>query len=153
MPLTLTSPAFADGEPMPPKYARDGENLFPPLKWGGAPERTQSYALVVEDPDAPGGTFRHCAIYNIPADREGLPQSIDTGPDRAIAFGENDFGGQAYDGPQPPEGHGVHHYHFRLAALDTPKLSLPDGAKVEHVWAEAKKHALAETEIVGTYER
>lgn len=153
MTLTLMSPAFADGARIPPKYARDGENLFPPLKWTGAPEGAKSYALVVEDPDAPSGTFRHCAIYNVPGDRTGLPQSVDTAPEPAIRFGRNDFGGEAYDGPQPPPGHGVHHYHFRLAALDVPKLNLPSGTEAAAIWREAKKHAIEETDLVGTYER
>jgi Raf kinase inhibitor-like YbhB/YbcL family protein len=153
MTLTLISPAFADGQAMPVKYTRDGENLFPPLKWTGAPDGVRSYALVVEDPDAPNGTFRHCAIYNIPPDRTELPQSVDTGPDGALRFGRNDFGNETYDGPEPPRGHGVHHYHFRLAALDTPKLNLPPASGAEAIWAEARKHEIAEAEIVSTYER
>lgn len=153
MSLTLVSLAFADGEPIPTKYARDGENLFPPLQWTGAPDGVQSYILVVEDPDAPSGTFRHCAIYNIPADRTELPQSVDTGPDAALNYGRNDFGGQGYDGPEPPRGHGIHHYHFRLAALDVPKLNMPEKAGIEAIWAEAKKHIIEQAELVGTYER
>src|SRR5690554_3533590 len=100
MPLTLTSPAFADGEPIPEKFTRDGENLSPALKWTGTPEGTQSFVLIVEDPDAPNGTFRHFGAYNIPADRSELAQSVDTGPDRAISFARNDFGSQGYDGPE-----------------------------------------------------
>lgn len=153
MTLTLMSPAFADGQPIPGKYTRDSENLSPPLKWTGAPDGVRSYALVVEDPDAPSGTFRHFAAYNIAPDRTELPQSADTGPDAAMRYGRNDFGSEAYDGPEPPHGHGVHHYHFRLAALDVPNLSLPASAGAEAVWKEAEKHAIEETELVGTYER
>lgn len=154
MTLTLTSPAFADGERIPDKYARDGENLFPPIRWTGAPDGVQSYMLIVEDPDAPGGVFRHCAIFNIPKEANGLPQSVDTAPDwPSLKYAQNDFGNAGYDGPQPPKGHGVHHYHFRLAALDVPKLDLPPQAGVDRLWQEAKKHALAEAELVGTYER
>jgi Raf kinase inhibitor-like YbhB/YbcL family protein len=153
MPLTLISPAFADGQPIPKKYARDGENLFPPLKWTGAPDNVQSFALVVEDPDAPSGIFRHCMIYNVPADRTELQQSIDTAPDTAVRFGRNDFGGKAYDGPEPPVGHGVHHYHFRLAALDVPRLSLPPDAGAAAIWSEARKHMIEEADLVGTYQR
>lgn len=153
MPLTLTSPAFADGDTIPVKYTRDGENLSPPLKWNGAPDGTKSYAVVVEDPDAPNGTFRHFAAYDIPADRAELPQSVDTGPERAITYARNDFGSEAYDGPEPPPGHGLHHYHFRLAALDVPTIKLPPDAGVEAVWREAQKHVIEQDEIVGTYER
>src|SRR5690606_7446645 len=114
MPLTLISPAFADGQPIPRKYTQDGENLFPPLRWSGAPDGTRSYALLVEDPDAPNGTFRHCAIINIPGTASELPQSVDTAPDwPSLAYARNDRGNAAYDGPAPPQGHGVHHYHFR----------------------------------------
>lgn len=153
MTLTLTSSAFADGAPIPRKFAREGENLSPPLRWTGVPDGVESFALVIEDPDAPSGTFRHWAVFNIPPDRTELPQSVDTGPDHALRYARNDFGGNAYDGPEPPPGHGVHHYHFRLAALDVPKLDLPDAVMVEQVWREAQQHRIAETELVGTYER
>jgi Raf kinase inhibitor-like YbhB/YbcL family protein len=153
MPLTLTSPAFAEGQPIPVKYTRDDENLSPPLQWTGAPEQTRSFILIVEDPDAPSGIFRHWAIYNIPADRDGLPQSIDTGPDRAIRFGKNDFGNASYDGPEPPKGHGVHHYHFRLGALSVPAIQVPAGRGVEEIWRQAEEHLIEEAELIGTYER
>ena len=152
MSLTLISPAFADGERIPEKYARDGENLFPPLKWSGRPENTRSFVLIVEDPDAPRGTFRHCGVFNIPADRDGLPESVDTRPGSGPRFARNDFGDARYDGPQPPKGHGTHHYHFRLAALDVPHLTVPASAGVELLWKEASKHALAEADLVGTFE-
>ena len=121
MPLTLTSPAFAEGRTIPVRHTTDGENLSPPLKWTAPPDDTKSFILIVEDPDAPGGIFRHRAIYNIPPDRDGLPQSLDTVPDRAVRFRKNDFGNARYDGPEPPKGHGVHHYHFRLGALSFPR--------------------------------
>lgn len=153
MSLTLMSPAFADGDPIPRTYAREGENLFPPLKWTGAPEGTRSFALVVEDPDAPSGTFRHAAIYNLPPDRTELGRSVDTETQSGLRFGRNDFGGEAYDGPEPPVGHGVHHYHFRLAALDVPRIEMPQHAGAAAIWREAQKHTIEEAEIVGTYER
>lgn len=153
MPLTLMSPAFADGETIPVKYTRDDENLMPPLKWTGTPEGTASFVLLVEDPDAPSGTFRHLAVYNIPADRSGLPESVDTGPERSLRFALNDFGNERYDGPEPPKGHGPHHYHFRLAALDVPSLSLPADMGAADIWRQAAKHAIEEAELVGIYER
>lgn len=153
MALTLMSPAFAEGEAIPRKYAREGENLSPPLKWTGAPEGTRSFALIVEDPDAPRGTFRHWMAYNIPPDRSGLAESIDTGPEAAVRYAANDFGNSRYDGPEPPRGDEPHHYHFRLAALDLPSLAMPGQAGAEAIWHEVSKHALAQAELVGTYAR
>lgn len=152
MGMMLTSPAFAEGEPMPEKYTRFGENLMPPLKWSGIPAETKSLALIVEDPDAPRGTFRHCGVFNIPADWDELSQSADTAPGGGPRFSRNDFGNARYDGPQPPKGHGTHHYHFRLAALDVPNLTVPDSAGIDAMWQEARKHTLSETSLTGTFE-
>lgn len=88
MTFSLISPVFADGQPIPQKYTRFGENLFPPLKWTGTPEATQSFALIVEDPDAVSGLFRHCSIINIPGSWTELPQAVDTGPERGIKLSE-----------------------------------------------------------------
>ncbi|WEX09529.1 YbhB/YbcL family Raf kinase inhibitor-like protein [Chelativorans sp. AA-79] len=154
MPLTLLSPAFADGEQLPGKYARDDENLSPPLKWTGAPDGTKSFVLVVDDPDAPNGTFGHWGLFNIPADQDHLPESVETGPKKdMLRVCRNGFGNNYYDGPQPPQGHGVHHYHFRLGALDVPSIGLPPTASVAELWDEAGKHTLEEATLVGTYER
>lgn len=152
MSLILTSPAFADGEIIPDKYTMYHDNLMPPLKWVGAPEGTASFALVIEDPDAPHGTFRHLALFNIPADYRGVAESSDTGSERAMRYARNDFGNQRYDGPRPPTGHGPHHYHFRLAALDVPSLSLPAEIGAAKIWEEACKHAIDRAELVGVYE-
>nr|CAD6437852.1 YbhB/YbcL family Raf kinase inhibitor-like protein [Rhizobium sp. Q54] len=151
MTLTLISPAFADGEPIPVKYTRLGENLMPPLKWSGPPEQTKSYVLIVEDPDAPNGTFRHCGVFNIPANWNELSQSADTAPDGGPRFSQNDFGNARYDGPQPPKGHGLHHYHFRLAALDVTNLTIPAAAGVEAMWGATQGHVLEEASITGTF--
>lgn len=152
MSLTLMSPAFADGDRIPDKHVRDGQNLFPALKWAGAPDGTKSYVMIVEDPDAPRGTFRHCGIFNIPANWDGLPESADTKAGTGPRFSQNDFGHARYDGPQPPAGHGTHHYHFRLAALDVAHLTVPASAGIEALWKEARKHVLAEAELTGTFE-
>lgn len=150
MALKVSSPAFKDGSPIPDKYAKDGDNLSPPLEWAGAPEETRSFALLVEDPDAPSGTFLHWAVYDIPADRTGLGEGVDVS---AFGRGINDFGNDRYDGPQPPSGHGVHHYHFRVAALDTDRLEdVTPGAGAMAVWDEALRHVIAEGELIGTYE-
>ncbi|MDZ5695901.1 YbhB/YbcL family Raf kinase inhibitor-like protein [Chelativorans sp. M5D2P16] len=154
MPLTLVSPAFADGERLPEKYTRDGENLSPPLKWTGVPEGTKSFVLIIEDPDAPSGTFHHWGLSNIPADWDTLAESVETGPDKArLRVSGNDFGNTHYDGPEPPRGHGPHRYFFRLAALDVPSIELPSEAGIAALWKEAGKHKLEEATLLGTYER
>src|SRR5690606_5678044 len=116
MAFTLESPAFENGQTIPEAYVREGGNLSPPLRWSGAPAGTRSFLLVVEDPDAPRGVFRHWAVYDIVAERTELPEGT-AGPER-FRQGVNDFGNDRYDGPRPPKGHGIHHYHFRLSALD-----------------------------------
>ena len=153
MPLTITSPAFKHGEVIPTRHTRDGDNLSPPLEWRDAPPETKSFVLIVEDPDAPSGTFRHWAIYNIPAGEAGLPEGASAQGQRGAGEGVNGFGNARYDGPQPPKRHGPHHYHFRLAALDVPRLDVAASAKVEDIWAKAQPHIIAEAKVVGVYAR
>ncbi len=154
MSLTLTTPAFTSQGAIPGKFSRDGDNVSPTLEWRGAPAGTRSYALVVEDPDAPTGTFRHWAVYNIARDihrlAEGAGSGGRAGPMRTAT---NDFGNVRYDGPQPPRGHGPHHYHFELFALDVADLGLPARARAEDVVAAARRHAMAFAEAIGTFER
>jgi len=153
MPLTITSPAFKHGEVIPTQHTRDGDNLSPPLEWRDAPPETKSFVLIVEDPDAPSGTFRHWAMYNIPAGETGLPEGASAQGLRGAGEGVNGFRNARYEGPQPPKGHGPHHYHFRLAALDAQRLDMPASAKAEDIWAKAQPHIIAEAEMVGVYER
>jgi Raf kinase inhibitor-like YbhB/YbcL family protein len=151
MPLAITSPVFDDGDAIPARYTRYGANVSPPLEWGGAPQDTRSYVLLVEDPDAPSGTFRHWAVYNISPLEAGLPEGAsrqERGDEREAL---NGFGHARYDGPQPPRGHGAHHYHFRLAALDVERLDVPPSARAEDVWRAARPHILAEADLVGVY--
>ena len=153
MPLSLTSPAFPSGGRIPVKYTRDGQNVSPPLAWQDAPDQTCSFVVVVEDPDAPSGTFRHWAVYNIGPGETGLREGASKAEPGTVAQSVNDFGNPHYDGPQPPKGHGPHHYHFRLAALDVPRLDLPARSSVEEVWKAARPHIIAEAEVIGIYER
>jgi Raf kinase inhibitor-like YbhB/YbcL family protein len=153
MPLTITSPAFKQGEVIPTRFTRDGENVSPPLQWHGGPPETRSFVLIVEDPDAPSGMFRHWAMYNIPASEVGLQEGASGHGPGGAAEGVNGFGNARYDGPQPPKGHGPHHYHFRLAALDVPRLDVPASAKVEDIWAKSQPHIIAEAEVIGVHER
>lgn len=153
MAFALESPAFADGQAIPDTYARDGRNLSPPLRWSDAPEETRSFLLVVEDPDAPRGVFRHWAIYDIPKERDRLPEGTTAGAKtERLGHGVNDFGNPHYDGPQPPKGHGLHHYHFRLSALDVETLHCGDKARIADVLDKAQPHVIATTELIGTYE-
>lgn len=152
MTFAISSPAFASGGRIPPKYTRDGENLSPPLHWRDLPAGTQSLALVIEDPDAPSGTFRHWAVYNIKPTQTSLREGHSASGTDALGYGVNDFGNARYDGPQPPQGHGPHHYHFRLVALDIPGLDLPSTAKADDVLNAARSHKLDETELVGVFQ-
>lgn len=152
MALVLESPAFRDGGDIPAKYARDGDNVSPPLLWRDAPGGTRSYLLFVEDPDAPNGVFRHWAAYDIPADRDSLPENASA--TEPLRQAQNDFGHNAYDGPQPPPGHGVHHYHFRLFALDADRLNEGTGSeRIEAIMEAAEPHVLGRAELIGTFEQ
>ena len=154
MTFSLTSPAFHEGGQIPTKYTGDGENISPPLEWLDAPAGTKSFALVVEDPDAPSGTFRHWGLYNIMGERSMLPEGVGRGAKtEKLGKGVNDFGEPRYQGPAPPKGHGTHHYHFKLAALDVEELSRAPKMAAEDVWKAAEKHMLAQADLVGTYSR
>src|SRR6266545_1804348 len=124
MALEISSTAFAEGSTIPKRYSGDGENLSPPLRWSGAPRKTRSFALVCEDPDAPSGTFRHWAVANIAAAETGMSEGAGRSQNGHDGVARNDFGHTGYDGPAPPRGHGLHHYHFVLAALDVDRLDV-----------------------------
>ena len=150
MAFSLHSPAFQNGGAIPETYARDGENRSPPLQWSDPPKAAKSFALIVEDPDAPSGTLRHWAVYSLGAEQRRLKEGAGRGVHGSGLEGVNDFGRTGYDGPRPPPGP-VHHYHFRLMALDVLNLDLLDGATAEAIEAAARPHVIAETELVGTY--
>ena len=146
--LSLTSEAFQDGQVIPARYTCDGADRTPALSWSDPPPGTKSFALVIDDPDAPGGTFRHWGVYDIPASARSIGGGQRIGTEVA-----NDFGKQGYGGPCPPKGHGPHHYHFKVFALDVEQLNLSPDAKVENVETAASTHAIAQGELIGTYER
>jgi Raf kinase inhibitor-like YbhB/YbcL family protein len=152
MTFRISSPAFADGQRIPTKYTADGDDISPPLDWTDAPAGAKSFLLVVEDPDAPSGTFHHWGLYNLHT--RGVPEGF-ASADRQddIESVINDFGEPGYRGPAPPPGHGTHHYHFKVAALDVETIDPPAQAKVADVWREATNHVIAQTELVGTYSR
>jgi Raf kinase inhibitor-like YbhB/YbcL family protein len=143
----LQSSAFEHGEPIPRRHSCEGEDLSPPLAWSGAPEGTRSLALVVDDPDAPAGTFTHWLCWGLDPDAQGLGEGA-----AAPVEGRNDFGTSGYCGPCPPPGHGRHRYFLRLYALDSDPDLRPGAGKGELKRA-LEGHALAAAELIGTYER
>ncbi|MGO9008015.1 MAG: YbhB/YbcL family Raf kinase inhibitor-like protein [Beijerinckiaceae bacterium] len=152
--MRLRSTAFSDGAAIPRHFTCEGEDVSPPLDWSEVPEGTRSLVLLCDDPDAPGGTWHHWAVYDLPADRTALsegagqPRSKD-GLKQAI----NDFGRPGYGGPCPPHGHGPHHYHFRLLALSTNHLAVRKDPSCRDVEREARKSLILEAILVGLYER
>jgi Raf kinase inhibitor-like YbhB/YbcL family protein len=152
MTIDLRSTAFEEGGAIPTRYTCDGTDVSPPLQWGSLPEGTRSLALVAEDPDAPGGTFVHWVIYDLPPGTRRLPEGVpgrQTLPSGA-AQGVNGAGGVGYMGPCPPSG--THRYFFRVYALDT-ELDLGGGATREGLASAMKGHVLAAGRLMGTYRR
>ncbi len=153
MSMSLTSPAFAEGQAIPTKYSGQGNDISPPLNWRGAPAGVKSFALIVEDPDAPGGTFTHWVIFDLPADKTSLSEDVPTSatlPD-GTKQGENDFGRMGYGGPMPP-GQNPHRYYFIIFALDR-MLDLEAGASKKELLKAVDGHVLAEGQLTGTYRR
>lgn len=153
--LTVESPAFAPGAAIPRRHGCDGEDLSPGISWSGAPESTREFALIGDDPDAPGGTFTHWVIWGIPATVSSLPEGVsagDTVPGLGSARqGTNGFRVRGYRGPCPPPGK-AHRYRFRVHAL-SERIDLPAGSTVERLRAAMDGHVLAEGELVGTFGR
>jgi hypothetical protein len=152
MALQLTSTAFEKGAPIPLKYSCDGEDISPPLDWSDPPAGTQSFALICDDPDAPGGTWVHWVLFNIPAGARSLNEEIS--PDTTLAdgsvHGTSSFNSLGYGGPCPPSG--THRYFFKLYALDKV-LELEAGANKADLEAAMENHILAQAELLGTYAR
>lgn len=152
MAFELTSTVFAQEEPVPAKYSCDGDNVSPPLQWSDPPDGTQSFALIMDDPDAPVGTWIHWVLYGLPADARDLPKAIPSDADLpdGSRHGENSWGRTGYGGPCPPSG--THRYFFKLYALDTV-LDLEAGATKDQLLQAMEGHILAEIELMGTYSK
>jgi Raf kinase inhibitor-like YbhB/YbcL family protein len=149
--IALESGAFADGDPIPRRYSKLGEDRSPALSWSGLPPGTQELALIVDDPDAPRAEpWVHWLAYRIPASLTHLPEGVARRASE-LEQGRNSFGDLGYGGPRPPSGHGIHHYHFKLYALDAP-LSLGEGADKAQLLAAMEGHILAQGELIGTYQ-
>jgi Raf kinase inhibitor-like YbhB/YbcL family protein len=151
--FSLTSSAFQNEAAIPPQFTCGGPGQSPPLAWGQPPAGTKSFALVVDDPDAPSGTFLHWGVYNIPAGVRSLDAGGGNSAGGTFAQAVNDAGQIGYGAPCPPPGHGRHHYRFKLFALDLVKLGAAANPNIADIENEALKHAIAEGELIGTYER
>jgi Raf kinase inhibitor-like YbhB/YbcL family protein len=144
--LSLSSPAFHAGSPIPQRYTCDGQDASPPLRWSHVPRRARSLAIEVADPDAPGGVFIHWLLWNLSPGTRGIPAQANRSTE-----GRNTFGRVGYSGPCPPQG-STHHYVFTLFALDR-KLALPRGASPSRFHAALRAHVVSRRALVGTYGR
>ncbi len=153
MPLQISSTAFSAGETIPKKFTCDGPDVSPQLKWNDPPANAQSLALIMDDPDAPAGTWVHWVLYDLPANTRELPEGIakqEQLPSGARQ-GRNDFGRIGYGGPCPPPGK-PHRYFFKLYARDA-KLGLKARATKADLERAMKGHILAQGELIGKYDR
>jgi Raf kinase inhibitor-like YbhB/YbcL family protein len=150
--ISIRSPAFAQGAMVPSRYTCDGADLSPPLDWDAPPAGTASLALIVEDPDAPGGTWSHWVVYDLPPHSRSLPEAVPAEGflENNARQGINDFHKIGYGGPCPPGG--THRYYFRLYALDI-RLDSPPGLSREKLLKAIQGHVLAEGDLMGKYRR
>lgn len=153
MALSLSSPSFKEGETIPKELSCEGADKSPQLNWSDVPDGTQSFVMIMDDPDAPMGTWDHWVLFDIPADKTELPQGVANDAELADGSrsGLNSWKKHGYGGPCPPPG-GPHRYFFKLYALDK-KLELPNTSTKLQVEAAMKGHILAETKLMGTYSR
>jgi len=153
MAFELTSSAFAQGRAIPGRYTCDGPNVSVPLEWSDPPAGTDSFVLIVDDPDAPGGTWVHWVLYDLPGSIRRLPEGVPakkTLPDGSKQ-GVNDFRKIGYGGPCPPRGP-AHRYYFTLYAVDRA-VGLPPGATKAKLLEAIGGHTLGEAQLTGRYGR
>lgn len=148
--MKVESGAFEPHGAIPDRHAANGENVSPPLRWSGAPEGTAAYAVICHDPDAPkveggGYGFVHWVLYGLPGSTTELAEGTDVG-----TAGVNDAGGTGWSGPNPPAGHGTHHYYVWVLALDR-EPELPEGMDMAGLLREVEPHLLGMNRLVGTY--
>ena len=151
--LTVTSSSYQNEAIIPAKYTCEGENISPQFKWKDFPEKTRSFVLIMDDPDAPVGTFTHWVVYDIPGSINELPEGLKNIDTSRFKQGVNDFRNRGYGGPCPPKGHGFHRYYTRIYALDIESLGLSDGASRREVEEKMKGHILAEGTYMGKFKR
>ncbi len=152
MTMRLSSPAFENGGKIPGRFTCDGDDISPALAWSGAPAAARSFVIICRDPDAPAGTWYHWAAFNIPCNANSLAEHCLPGS-AALRQAINDFGKKGYGGPCPPHGHGRHHYHFVLYALNEDRIDAPGSAHCRDIETAAKAHAIETAELIGIYER
>ena len=153
MSLTLSSQSFANGGDIPKQFTCEGADISPQLSWSAPPAGNKSFALLVDDPDAPVGNWNHWTLWNLPASAGGLPEGVRKEaqlPD-GTQQGMNDFHKVGYNGPCPPAGK-PHRYYFKLFALDA-KLDLKSGAGKPELERAMKGHILAQAEWMGRFKR
>jgi Raf kinase inhibitor-like YbhB/YbcL family protein len=150
--FTLTSTIFKEGQPIPRQYTCDGVNVSPSLEWTAVPKTARTIAIIVDDPDAPSGTFTHWLLYNLSSETMGLVENSPAGETLKGGGqqGENDFGKVGYGGPCPPSG--THRYFFKIYALDD-ELALKPGAKKADVEKAMEGHIVGQAQLMGTYKR
>lgn len=153
MSFTISSPSFSSGGTIPTKFTCSGADISPELKWNDPPAATKSFALLVDDPDAPAGNWNHWTIWNLPASLRSLPEhfSKDARLSDGTEQGKNDFHKTGYNGPCPPPGK-PHRYYFKLFALDA-MLNLKAGAMKSDLEGAMKGHILAQAEWMGRFGR
>jgi Raf kinase inhibitor-like YbhB/YbcL family protein len=151
--MQLTSTAFTEGAAIPAKHTCDARDVSPPLKWTGVPAGAKSLALIVDDPDAPAGTWVHWVLYDLPASKSELTEDVPKSQYVAggAKQGLNDFRHLGYGGPCPPHGK-PHRYFFKLYALDAV-LDLKPGLTKKDLESAMEKHILAQAQLMGTYQR
>src|SRR3972149_3618997 len=154
MNFTISTSAFREGETIPRQYTCDGADLSPPLKWEGIPAETKGFAIIMDDPDAPVGTFTHWVIYDIPADTNTLPEGLARNPDlpNGIKQGTTSFRRTGYGGPCPPPGR-PHRYFFTIYALDIQTTGLGPKASKQDVENRIKGHTIGKAIVMGKYGR
>jgi Raf kinase inhibitor-like YbhB/YbcL family protein len=145
MAFAVSSSAFKAGETVPRQFTCDGNDTPPPITLSDPPEGARSFALIMDDPDAPKGTFTHWLAYDIPAGSGEL--QVDGGKTLL-----NSFGREGYGGPCPPPGHGRHRYFFTVYAVDVPSLAL-SGETRQDLEKALETHGIANAQLMGTYER
>lgn len=152
MSFSFSSPAFEAGKPIPAVHTCRGRNISPALNWGEPPAGTKSLALIMDDPDAPMGTWVHWVLYNLPAASRSLPEAVPGNAKLSDGSlqGRNSSRGTGYQGPCPPSG--THRYFFKLYALDAP-VSLGSGAGKEDLLKAMEGHILGQAELMGTFSR
>lgn len=153
MALNISSSAFEEGSRIPSKYSCQGEDVSPPLRWGEPPSGTQSFVLIMDDPDAPGGIFTHWVLFNLPSATQQLQEAIPSTAQLSDGSlqGENDFSKIGYGGPCPPSGR-PHQYRFTVYGLDR-MLDLKAGASKKQVLEAMEGHILGQGQLTGSFQR